>query len=289
MKNNKSHFVFSKSEQNGIFLLVGIIVVLQFSYFFIDFSSGTSFTREDEQRLEEFQKKIDSIKQTQASKKDNIKIFPFNPNYLTDFRGYALGMNPEQIDRLLAFRKEGKFVNSSEEFQKITGISDSLLIKISPYFKFPDWVSKRQNPSEGKSVINVAKNKKDFNSATTADLMALNGIGEVLAGRIINYRNKIGGFRGLIQLRDIYGLNYELRKIVEDNFRISEPTDTKLNLNTATVLQLAEIPYFGYELAREIVKYRTLHEGVSSFDELAQIKDFPSEKIDRIALYLTVN
>lgn len=49
-------------------------------------------------------------------------------------------MSVEQIDRLLAYRKQGKFANSPKEFQQVTGISDSLLNAISPYFKFPDWV-----------------------------------------------------------------------------------------------------------------------------------------------------
>ena len=54
-------------------------------------------------------------------------------------------MSIEEIDRLHSFRKKNKYVNSIEEFQELTKMSDSLLNKISPYFKFPDWVVKRES------------------------------------------------------------------------------------------------------------------------------------------------
>src|SRR5690606_2631961 len=110
-----------------------------------------------------------------------------------------------------------------------------------------------------------------------------------LAGRIINYRNRIGGFINDLQLKDIYGLNFETREEVLRNFTVKNAPEVNiLNINTATVTELSDIPYFNYELAREIVNFRTLNEGIRSFEELAKIKDFPSEKIDRIALYLAL-
>ena len=75
------------------------------------------------------------------------KMYPFNPNYITDYKGEQLGMSLLEIDRLLAFRENNKFVNSKDEFQKVTKVSDSLLHKIAPYFKFPEWVVKKDKQS----------------------------------------------------------------------------------------------------------------------------------------------
>jgi DNA uptake protein ComE-like DNA-binding protein len=117
----------------------------------------------------------------------------------------------------------------------------------------------------------------------------LNGIGEVLSGRIVNYRNKIGGFVADLQLKDIYGLNYELREEIQSYYTVKSTPDIKIiNINQASVIELSGIPYINYELAREIINYRLLHEKISSFEELEKIREFPSEKIDRIALYLSV-
>ncbi len=292
MKSLRSHFVFSRSQRNGIFLLVLIIAVLQLIYFFSDRLFFSESHEIEDPELVIFQKKIDSIKLANRAG-DTLRIFPFNPNFLTDYRGYTLGMTVEEIDNLHAFRKEDKWVNSAEEFQVVTGVSDSLLNQISSYFRFPEWVTSSgptvRKTANAISANPVMLNRQDLNSASIEDLMAIKGIGETLGGRIVSYRNKIGGFINDLQLKDIYGLNFETREEVLKNFTVKNAPALKiLDINTASVLELSEIPYFDYELAREIVNYRSLNEGIRRFEELAKIKDFPSEKIDRIALYLAI-
>ncbi|MBZ9631974.1 helix-hairpin-helix domain-containing protein [Salegentibacter sp. LM13S] len=288
MKPIKSHFVFTKSQQNGIFLLVLVIIILQAIYYFSDFSTGSSSEGLTQQEIEGFQSEIDSIKLARAEA-DTVKIFPFNPNYITDFKGYTLGMSVEEIDKLHQFRDENKWINSAEDFQRVTGVSDSLLSAISPFFKFPDWVIEAEREkTQTKTTSSFAV--LDLNKAEAEDLQTVNGVGEVLADRIINYRTKIGGFRNEIQLKDIYGLNYETREKVQQQFKVFNNEEFNLiNINRAKVLDLVEVPYIKYELAREIIDYRQLHEEINSFEELSKIESFPSDKIDRIQLYLSLD
>mgnify|MGYP003132315708 FL=1 len=291
MSNLSSYFIFSKSQQKAIFLLVFLIIVFQLIYLLVDFNTKNSIPEEDSIRIAHFKKQIDSLKQVHDSKSE-IRIYPFNPNLITDYKAYTLGMSIEEIDRLFEYRKSSKWVNSSEEFQNVTLVSDSLLNKISPYFKFPDWVKKNeQNRTSfnNSAISDYNKNKRDLNEATLEDLILVKGIGEVLATRIIKYRFKTGGFVSDIQLKDIYGLDLETRKELLKSFSVvSSPEVIKYNINKASVLEIASVPYLDYELAREIINYRTLNEGIATFEELAKIKGFPSEKIDRIALYLTL-
>ena len=289
MKHIRSHFVFNRSQRNGIFILVIVIVVLQMLYFYLNFGSSSSSPSENPELIL-FQKKIDSVRIARQAG-DTLRIYPFNPNFVTDYRGYTLGMTVEEIDRLHSYRAEDKWVNSALEFQQVTGINDSLLNIISPYFRFPDWVtgSRPQVVNRNIAPIAAAAQRQDLNAASVEDLVAVKGIGETLAGRIVNYRNRIGGFVNDIQLKDIYGLSFETRAEVLKSFTVKNaPKVELLNLNTASVLELSNVPYIDYELAREIVNYRLLHENIGSFEELAKIKEFPSEKIDRIALYLTL-
>lgn len=297
MKSFKSHFVFNPSQRNGIFLLLIIIFILLGILWFFPFQpSEPLLSPQQEEETRHFQLKIDSMKL--ANKKENQpKIYPFNPNFITDYKGYRLGMSTEEIDRLHAFRAQGKWINSKADFQKVTKVSDSLLKKISPYFKFPEWVTNRS--VEGNRKYSSSKDKdekslpfhlkKDLNTASAEDLKEINGIGDKLSQRIIRYRTKIGGFISDIQLKDIYGLDYEVEQRIKNQFAVKDTALVKkLNINTASLVELSEIPYFDYELARKIRDYRIVHEGIESFEELAKIEGFPAFQIERIKLYLTL-
>lgn len=133
---------YSKSQRIGIILLFALIVLCQSFYVFHDFKSEELNTAEAQKWLAR-QSVVDSLKSQSHTVKP--KIYPFNPNFITDFKGYKLGMSVAEIDRLLAYRKQNKFVNSAAEFQAVTKVSDSLLNAISPYFKFPDWVKNKKN------------------------------------------------------------------------------------------------------------------------------------------------
>lgn len=290
MKSFRSHFVFSKSQQNGIFLLVGIIVLLQLLYFFFPFSSEESSNPGEDKLVRELQQEVDSLKAIAASEKDSISMAPFNPNFISDYKGYVLGMSVEEIDRLHAYREKERWVNSSEEFQQVTGVSDSLLQEIAPLFKFPDWRQTSPAKQTGpKRAFSEAVVKQDVNTASAGELQQVNGIGEKLSARIINYRQSIGGFRSGEQLQDVYGLSPEVVERLLQRFEVRSAVREKQNLNTIQVIPLSELPYFNYELARKVVSYRQSNGEFTSFEELRNIPGFPVEKIERIKLYLAID
>ena len=283
----KSHFALSRSQQNGIFILVFLIIGFQVFIFF-DFSSNAENEKIDQAEIERFQRALDSINKNMPGKKDTI--YPFNPNYITDFKGYQLGMSVEEIDRLLEYRDSGKWLNSAEDFQKITKISSSLLRKISPSFRFPEWTQRTNSAAIQHDKLKDSDVRiLDMNTASAEDFKLVNGVGAVLSERIVKYRNSIGGFLSPIQLKDVYGLSSEVIEKIEKKFQIQSRPDIAIkNLNLISEAELSEIPYFNKVLAKQIISYRKLNEGISSFEELSKINTFPYDKIDRIKLYLSV-
>jgi len=287
MSKFKSHFWYNKSQRNGIFFLAIVIITLQLLYFFVDFS-GDDKTNLDSKEIVRFQEEIDSLKalQLMASKR---KIFPFNPSFITDFKGYQLGMSTQEIDRLLQHRANGNYINSSSEFQLITKVSDSLLATISPYFKFPNWVINKTKKN-GASVKKPARSNiaiADINSATATALSSIVGIGDVLSKRIVSYRNKLGGFSFNKQLYEVYGLEQTVADKVLERFIVENPPRIKkLNVNEATFKEVLSIIYIDYQLTKKIVEYRDEVAEIQSLEELKKIEGFPLEKFDRIALYL---
>ena len=293
MAFKKSHFKFNKQERSGIFFLLLLIVLVQIVFWLY---SRLKVNGNEPMILNyEVQSKIDSLKSRQAQK-DSIKIYPFNPNFITDYKGYTLGLSLDEIDRLHEFRNQGKFVNSKEEFQQVTGVSDSLLNKISKSFKFPEW-TQFSKIKEQEDFISKAFSKKeisstsigDLNSVTAQELKLIKGIGDKLSERIVKFRDRLGGFLINDQLNDVYGLDPEVAQRVLQRYKVLKaPQVQKIDLETATVGELAKLVYIPRSVAENIVAYRELNGGIDSFDELLQIENFPADRIDRIPLYLSL-
>lgn len=290
----KSHFWYHKSQRNGIFILILLIVIFQFIIVFVDFYSEEKVNI-DTPKVIAFHHQIDSLRKINLENK-RLKIFPFNPNYITDYKGAQLGMSLVEIDKLLAFRKTGKFINSRKEFQKVTTISDALLNSISPYFKFPNWVVERnQNMqlSTSRDTRLFAEKSKyiltstDINLAVKEDLKTINGIGEKLSERIIKYRSKLQGFSKLNQLYEVWGLDTEVVGKLLLVFKvINLPNIKKINVNTVSFRELLKNPYLDYELCKKIFEYKDEVAELQDISELKNIIDFPLELYDRIVLYL---
>jgi DNA uptake protein ComE-like DNA-binding protein len=281
----KSYFQYSKSQRSGIFLLVLLCLIFQFAFFYFD-PSNNKENNSEKQKWISLQTKVDAIK---TEKQNYIpKIYPFNPNFISDYKGSKLGMSVAEIDRLLNFRKTNQYVNSASEFQKVTQVSDSLLNAISPYFKFPDWVnkSKKNNfkPFEKKTIKIIVL---DINLATKEDLIKIYGIGPALSDRILKQKEILGGFVNMKQMEDVWGLSPEVIESLNEHFKVATlPKIKKIDINNASIKELMLFPYFKYALAKAIVTYRSMNGDFKNSEDLTKINGFPSEKLDIISLYL---
>ena len=286
----QSYFKFSKGQRLGILLLFALIVIFQLGYYFVDFSSFSTTSPEKEKWLS-LQSQIDSMKQQKLNYIP--KIYPFNPNFISDYKGYKLGMSVLEIDRLLAFRKGNKYVNSPKEFQDITKVSDSLLNAMSPYFKFPDWGNNKKEFKDYKKYPNTAFAKKektvliDINKATQEDLIKIYGIGEAISLRILKLKESLGGFVSMEQMKDVWGLSPEVIENLDSHFKVSElPSLKKIDINNASIKELSQFPYFNYQLAKQIVTFRSMNVDFKNVNDLTKIKGLSIDKANIIALYL---
>lgn len=278
-------FQWTSTQKRGILFLFVLVILGQIVYFYTDFSPKEVFSY---QEMTNFQQKIDSI--TQQNKK--LNFYPFNPNFITDYKAYQFGISAQALERLRVFREQGKFVNSAQEFQQVTQISDSLLDKISPYFKFPSWATNfKKNQQENK--LNYSKStdnkiiKKDINTATMEDFKEINGIGEKLSERIVMHRQKVQGFSIKEQVAEIYGLEPMVVERIWQRFEIMKlPEIVKKDINSIRKTELTQIPYISYKEAEEILLYRSNVGHINDLDELLNIKSFDALKIKKIKLYL---
>jgi DNA uptake protein ComE-like DNA-binding protein len=119
-------------------------------------------------------------------------------------------------------------------------------------------------------------------------LMKVHGIGEGLSARILKEKEKFGSFASMDQMIDVWGLNEEVVKNLNKYFKIiTVPSELKkIKINEANVKTLMTFPYFRYQIAKEIVIYRSANGDFSNIEDLTKIKGFPVDKLKIIALYL---
>jgi len=293
---------FNTNERKGVLGLLLLIVFVQICFHFIDFSTNDDYLYVSENlEIQKFQREIDSLKLLKIEN-SKPKIYPFNPSFLTDYKGYRLGMSTSEIDRLLLHRKSGKYINSAKEFQRVTKISDSLLSVLQPYFKFPEWVIAKQKNKHKKRKTNLdftsttkinikttTLEKQDLNTATSEQLQKIHGIGVKLAARIIKYREVLQAYSFDDQLYEVWYLDKEVADRVLEQFSImTKPDIKKVNVNTASFKEVLHLPYIDYELTKKIFNYRDEMAELQSLQELKNIAGFPLDKFDRISLYLKV-
>ena len=287
MKRYTTGFSYwTKQQKRGVLGLLCCCILLQIAYFMIDIPSPpAAFSQEN---LIAFQQRIDSLKEQE--KANQYTISPFNPNFISDYKAYILGISAEQLSRLQSFREMGKYVNSAKEFQEVTGVSDSLLATIEPLFKFPDWVTQKKTgyPSSYNNNPTAKIIKKDLNTATVEDLLPIRGIGEKLSERILKYRERLGGFSHKKQLGEIYGLSEEVISEIWRYFDLLSPAHvTKIELNQASKKELSKIPYLNYREVEALLIFRSERGNLSSLNDLQAI-NFSAEKIEQLSWYLKV-
>ncbi len=302
MKHIKFMAIYSRQQRKGIIALFLLMLIIQAGYIIfrtVDTRTKQEQTKEEQEWLA-LQGKIDELKARKADK--SATIYPFNPNFITDYKGYSLGMTVAEIDRLHKFREKGQWINSAEDFKEVTGVHDTLLAKLSPYFKFPDWVNnKRQQPKNAERQYVQYENKEpkvykaedkkavqlDINEALEEDLDKVYGIGPAFAKKILRRRAQLGAFVSMEQMDDFEEFSPEAIVELKKSFKVAgQPRVEKININTASLSQLSYFPYFNRSLAKAIITKRSMKGKINKIEELLEINDFPVDKQKIIALYL---
>jgi competence protein ComEA len=291
----RSVFAFSRAETNGFLILLPLMALIIFSepayrYWFVrqpqDFSQDSV--------------KLDSLMATwkwEEKEEDKIEsatkdfvMFSFDPNQASIDNFTKVGFSASLANRIVNYRtKGGKFAIKSD-LLKIYGMDTVLYRKVYSYIDLPE-EKITKNPLNAKAIEKrtVSKIKLDLNLADTVQLDKVYGIGKKLSERIIKYRNRLGGFVSINQLKEVYGLDSVVVKNVSEKFVITENyLPIQVNINSATEKELGSHPYLSFKLAKAITAYRFQHGQFTSLDDLTNVQLLNENDFKRIKPYLTV-
>lgn len=300
--NLKSYIEISNFERRGVFaLLFSCILVVGYYYFK---NSPTSQSVEyTEQELADYQALVDSAfkesvqrdtyrykERYKTKPKDKVVYLPFNPNSDSEKQLLKAGIPTYVVNSLIKYRIKGGGFKQKSDFKKLYVVDEVLYEVLKPYILLPEEVISETDTDipdslkDRKAVFRV-----DINTASQEDLIALKGIGEVFANRIINYRDLLGGFHDKRQLLEVYGLPEETYIAIEDYVVIVTTSQKTIAINSATYEELAKHPYLSYKMAKSIVAYRDQHGNYLSDADLRKLHLLSEEDVDRVLPYLDLN
>ena len=133
-----------------------------------------------------------------------------------------------------------------------------------------------------------SKHFVEINSADTTAFIMLPGIGSKLALRIINFRDKLGGFYSVDQVGETYGLADSTFQKIRQYLTLKITDVKKININTATKDEMKTHPYLKWALANAIVEYRTQHGNYSSLEDIKKISLITNDVFEKLKNYLTL-
>ena len=126
----------------------------------------------------------------------------------------------------------------------------------------------------------------ELNSCDSATLEALPGIGPVLSARIIRYRNLLGGFYDVGQLKEVYGLSEETYSLIVGRVRVDTSYVQRVDVNSAEYGTLLRMPYLEKEDVDNIMRYKRIKGKIGSMAELEEDEVISSSTAKKVSHYL---
>jgi len=221
------------------------------------------------------------------------ELFTFDPNTLLTEGWKRLGLSDRTIKTINNYRTKGGKFYKKEDVQKIWGLPQGFYQRVEDYIEISG--PQRENHFENNFADAPKYEKKErhisvvnVNGADTAAFIALPGIGNKLAYRITAFRDKLGGFYSVDQIKETYGLSDSTFQIIKPYLNVDPSAVKKFNINTATKEEMKVHPYIRWNLANVIVEYRNQHGKFSSINDLKNIALIDEATFAKISPYLMV-
>ena len=218
-----------------------------------------------------------------------VILASFNPNTADSITFRRLGLPAWMAKNILHYRSKGGKFRKAEDFKKIYGMTEEQYSVLSPYIYIAPEDTAHNTPQLYIPQPIQAENMKyasgtviDLNLADTTELKKIPGIGSGIARLIVGYRQQLGGFYQIEQLKDIHLDTRQLQAW----FSI-EPTGIhRINLNQSSVGRLHTHPYINFYQAKAIVEYRKKKGTLTSLKPFALYEEFTEADLERISHYV---
>ena len=311
-KDKKIIFLLTREQWLGVAILTLLVLTtMAILHFFPrpDTPSATIVTDSLRTDFATYQTQQDSIRKAEWKKKyprDTIELRMqiFDPNTADSCTLVHLGLKKWQVSNMLKYRAKGGRYRKPEDLKKLYGMTDSLFLALQPYIMidtlaidhFRDSIRQSQRDTSAiDSVPRYVSHKRDtilnLRTADTTELKMIRGIGSYRAKQIIRYRNLLGGFASVEQLRDIPPLQPLLTDSLTadsllSHFYIDTVIINPLYINRMNVERLQRHPYLSFEQAKAIYELRRKKIHLDNIEQLQRLDCFTDEQLQQLLPYL---
>ena len=219
------------------------------------------------------------------------ELFPFDPNTADSTALLRLGLQPWQVRNIYKYRARGGVYSRPEDFARLYGLTAGQYRRLRPYIRIgadfrPAAEAVACRPAGRDTLRRPAKLRAGerivLNTADSAALTRVPGIGRYYAAQILRYGSRLGGFVSVDQLDEIEGFPPEAKAYLT----IANPRTRKMNLNRLSLAQLRRHPYISFYQAKAIIDYRRQHGPLAGLADLRLSRDFTPEAVSRLEPYV---
>lgn len=284
MDSLRKWFSFNKGERIAIITILALILLLVLACLFRP--SRKSLSDESLHNLDSLlalrQAAIETQRQQQAEKAQEVAElhpFPFNPNTISEEEWLQMGLTDRQVRNIMNYKAKGGKFYSKNDLGKLYTISEEEYAQLEPFIVLPE-VSrgsggkassqKQDNPAyeektkTEKKVIPVV----DLNRVDSTTLVELPQIGPYTASRIVEFREKLGGFVDKEQLRDVKGMDEARFAAIQPYINLGAVEVRKVDVNRADFKTLVHHPYLSYEQVKRIFNQREKRGMIKNWEQL---------------------
>lgn len=306
----KDLFYFTRAQRNGIIVLFILILLVAFapavfrSFYQSPPGDSVAFllaVEDFEERLAAMQAAEEKENQAKTSfnrQSDNQAVllspFPFNPNNLPTVEWEKMGVPAYVARSIKNYENAGGRFRYKEDVSRLYLITDEIYSQLEPFIQLPSRESQTQeqalaeSPSEASAAMETRTLLQvNLNTADTTELIKLYGIGPVFSRRIVNYREKLGGYRHPDQLLEVFGMDTLRLNGIRENLLVDTNLIRKININQAEWADLVRHPYINSNLANSLVAIRKQHGPYQSIADIRRSHLVTEEIFQKVSPYLT--
>lgn len=214
-----------------------------------------------------------------------VQLFAFDPNTLDEDGFVRLGLPPRTARTIINYRNKGGRFRKPDDLRKIYTLRPEDADRLVPYVRIAGmqqessgYIAQR---SEARPSIRI-----DVNTADAATLEQLPGIGKVLSERIVRYREALGGFYSVQQLKEVSGIHEQLFEQIRPQLILQSGKHQQWSLAKVTKEQLRQHPYCSKATADAIIRFRQSRGVIRSVEELKAITEVSPDILARLLPYL---